>query len=528
MNQATLQPKPVVPRTLATRLTLATLLAWGPWGPLTGQERGREVTSMSAALVDPPAVTGLSLFEAETNSLKGIERLVNLRTLKLTMAQGHAIPPVIFQLRSLQAVSLTGGAPAGRPLVLPPAIANWKKLISLEVRSTAVHVPPQIAGLTALRVLDVEYIAGPNHFPWNALGPLEQLRVLLLTFSDDDPGRACPIAFPKPLGSLKKLRTLRVRGNCFREIGPAVAGLEAVEDLDLGGRCYRAPNVNRWSWCGPPVSVSPEIGRLQKLRRLRLMVMGLKQIPAEIGRIPTLQEASFIYNDLSELPPEVVSAPALRDLTLDGNLFKTEPTPLPSGSQVRQLLMSGVTERITANVARYPRLEVLSVQSKSLTEVAPEIGQLQELRKLTLLGRLTALPDTIGRLTKLNEMTLYNNRLESLPDSIAGMAELQRLELSGNALREFPRGLLRLEKLEKLDLSQNRIVEPPASLLGMKRLRNFSFGGNLHRSVPRSWVEHPTLEWIYAAGPNCPREESDFVQKGIREAKVKRAKSKGR
>jgi Leucine-rich repeat (LRR) protein len=55
-------------------------------------------------------------------------------------------------------------------------------------------------------------------------------------------------------------------------------------------------------------------------------------------------------------------------------------------------------------------------QSRQLTAVPPEIGQLTALRSLSLSGnQLTALPPEIGRLTALRSLDLHVNRLTALP-----------------------------------------------------------------------------------------------------------------
>jgi Leucine-rich repeat (LRR) protein len=135
-------------------------------------------------------------------------------------------------------------------------------------------------------------------------------------------------------------------------------------------------------------------------------------------------------------------------------------------------------------------VKTLDASNNKLTRVPETIGNLTDLRRLTLTrNRITALPEDLGkcanlrtlvldanrlhetfstavdsclffaRLSKLKTLSLRENGLTVLPDSIGCLVALTTLDVSGNALRALPSTIGRCVALESLDASR----QPPAS-----------------------------------------------------------------
>ncbi|TFF90049.1 MAG: TIR domain-containing protein [Promethearchaeota archaeon] len=81
---------------------------------------------------------------------------------------------------------------------------------------------------------------------------------------------------------------------------------------------------------------------------------------------------------------------------------------------------------------------------------------------------LQYLPDSIGDLTKLRQLTLSHNQLESLPDAICNLTMLEYLNLEENRLKALPRCLWKCQNLTFLKLTFNPWEDELAPFAGMR------------------------------------------------------------
>ncbi len=65
---------------------------------------------------------------------------------------------------------------------------------------------------------------------------------------------------------------------------------------------------------------------------------------------------------------------------------------------------------------------------------------------------MTSLPESIGKLTKLQKLVLNKNQLKSLPKSTGNLTNLQQMELLDNQLISLPESIIKLEKLTHLKI----------------------------------------------------------------------------
>ena len=100
-----------------------------------------------------------------------------------------------------------------------------------------------------------------------------------------------------------------------------------------------------------------------------------------------------------------------------------------------------------------------------LTSLPEEIGQLTAVAQLSLRGnQLTSLPATIGQLTNLRQLSLADNQLTSLPATIGQLTQLTHLNLRNNQLTQLPAEITALNQLEMLQLQGNPLPLPAAIL----------------------------------------------------------------
>ena len=167
---------------------------------------------------------------------------------------------------------------------------------------------------------------------------------------------------------------------------------------------------------------------------------------------------------------------------------------------------------------------VLDLSSKEPGEVASMIDSASsEVKELILKGcQLKLLPDSIGRLSKLDRLDVSENQLEALPAAIKGCALLTSLDANDNALKTLPaelgelsnlkellvyknsisavpEELGKLAQLETLNLFNNKVLKCQPKLGEMKALTEVNLAANKMMQVPAEalagWAEVTVLNW---------------------------------
>ena len=169
----------------------------------------------------------------------------------------------------------------------------------------------------------------------------------------------------------------------------------------------------------------------------------------------------------------------------------------------------------------------LGLRIENLTEFAPEIGLLKNLRRLTIYSKgtkkgvkeetkqlpleicnltnleeltlkcnLTTLPSEIGQLTKLTDLSLRSNQLSKLPSEIGKLKKLETISFYDNELQELPKEITQLTQLKYLDLGYNDFSKFPAYLLELKQLEYLYLELNNLTSLPAEIAKHKKLKHL--------------------------------
>jgi internalin A len=188
--------------------------------------------------------------------------------------------------------------------------------------------------------------------------------------------------------------------------------------------------------------------------------------------------------------------------------MSSEPPPESPQFVVEQRIQKALREKavelrlnglqltsLPESIGQLTGLQELYLFDNQLTSLPESIGQLTGLRVLYLYtNQLTALPDWIGRLIGLQELYLSDNQLTALPESIGQLTGLQELYLSGNQLTSLPDWIGQLSGLQKLYLFGNQLTSLPhwiGQLTGLQELYLFD---NQLTSLPESIGQLTGLE----------------------------------
>ena len=174
-------------------------------------------------------------------------------------------------------------------------------------------------------------------------------------------------------------------------------------------------------------------GKLKGTRSLRLSE-NLSTFPLEILELSdSLEILDLSFNQLSTLPKEISQLKKLKIAFFSNNNFTSLPNVFKS---LENLYMLGFKANQIENFDE--DILPVSISWLILTD-----------------NKINKLPDSIGKLIKLQKCALAGNKIEVLPQSMKECRNLELLRLSANKLKEIPNWLLNLPKLSWLAFSGN-------------------------------------------------------------------------
>lgn len=174
-------------------------------------------------------------------------------------------------------------------------------------------------------------------------------------------------------------------------------------------------------------------GKLRGIKQLTISE-NLSSFPQEIFELSdTLEILDLSNNSLSYIPDEIKKLKKLKIAFFSNNLFTSVPSAFKECEN----------------------LYMLGFKANQIEQFDEDILPLGISWLILTDNKLKSLPNSIGKLTKLQKFAVAGNQLRSLPDTMAECKNLELVRLSANQLQEIPSWLLKLPKLSWLAFSGN-------------------------------------------------------------------------
>ena len=252
---------------------------------------------------------------------------------------------------------------------------------------------------------------------------------------------------------------------------------------------------------------------MTSLRSLQIARNNIRTLPVCLTKLPDINVVWASENNIYFVDEAFVKS---RLVILDVGMNQLQQFPdIPDDSSLEDVYLEGnLLKRVPSFGRSITRAQLQSNRLESLDgiELAPN---LQELYIDD--NKLTSLPDTIGSLIHLQELSASGNFLEVISPEIR-LTNLSHLDLSKNSLSIFPKEIGELPSLKTLTLSYNVIFELPDIFQDWQSsgLSLFLNDNRLLSRFPPS-MKHLSVDTLHA--PNCaisdlsnlPRTLTDLV-----------------
>lgn len=113
------------------------------------------------------------------------------------------------------------------------------------------------------------------------------------------------------------------------------------------------------------------------------------------------------------------------------------------------------------------------------------------------LSSYPAIPNSIGKMTSLENLYLGCNNFNELPRDFINLTNLKTLDLSWNEFEEIPDELNNLHSLKELNISNNYITEVPEWISTLENLAFLNINGNQIKSIPNSIESSTKIKIIH-------------------------------
>ncbi|KAF9478381.1 adenylate cyclase [Pholiota conissans] len=261
-------------------------------------------------------------------------------------------------------------------------------------------------------------------------------------------------SLPWHFARLKSLTTLNISNNKFRIFPHVITKITTLRDLDISFNMI--------------TELPDEIGLLKALERLTLVGNQVSKFPNQVVNLVMLKILDIRRNQFSDLSL-VCNLPNMQTLSADHN--SVHALDLSLGPRMKTLVVShnDITQLTLSPgpLGRPPYalavLDLSFAKLSSLDELA--LSQLCSLRTLKLdHNSFRSLPDSLGDLKLLENLSCTDNRLDYLPSTIGNLQELTTLDAHNNNLNELPQSVWECSKLSKINITSNFLSswpEPP-------------------------------------------------------------------
>ncbi|KAL3746265.1 hypothetical protein ACJRO7_015254 [Eucalyptus globulus] len=302
-----------------------------------------------------------------------------------------------------------------------PCMANYDLKVIHLIRCH-LSTTPDFSTCLNLRILVFAEHCPKSPQIGSSIGKLKRLKHLGIIGSQVQPSKLfrsphfdkCMV--PSAIYGLKYLSSLKLEGQCMRDLHPSIGEMVGLTCLSLVD-CYRLRKLPN------------SLGKLKLLLELNLFNTRIRELPDSIGDLKRLEKMNLGYTRIKKLPSSIGGLESLLDLDLQWTEITTLPATIGYLQRLRRLFMVySQIQELPDSIGDLKRLEVMNLRFTQIRELPHSIGGLESLLYLNLqYTEITELPPSIGYLKRLKRLRMYGSKIRVLPKAIGMLENLEGL-----------------------------------------------------------------------------------------------------
>jgi Leucine-rich repeat (LRR) protein len=409
----------------------------------------------------------------------------NLKSIQIENGMGYCISPVklldhrIANFKNLETLVYTHASynEEAQFYSLPEEISELQKLKSLHT-----NIPNnEIFGLSNLKVLglQIQDSATMDLLAEEGFFKLHLLEVLDLKISNGIP-KNYEITGISGLQHLKKVYLMNPNQQLTNEV---------LENPNIEELTIQYSN-----------GLSFDFSKMLALKKLKLDLNGLSEIPPSIYQLAQLEELDLSNNGITNISADIGALTNLRVLNIGRNKLTKLPAEIANCLELRTLNLSRNNDLKTllSTLGNLTKLEELGVSYCGLSELPKAIEQCIHLKTLSANNNhLTGIDFSFKHMHQLNLVHLNNNQISFIDSSLFACASVRKLNLSRNKISALPASIGQMKFLEKLDITYNNISRLPEDLGQLHQLLELSAYYNKINQLPQSIIHLKKLRYLH-------------------------------
>lgn len=226
-----------------------------------------------------------------------------------------------------------------------------------------------------------------------------------------------------------------------------------------------------------------EIAKLTKLHYLK--IDSVSSIPEELFEIINMKNL-YLSGNFNKISKSIGKLTILESLYLESTKGFILPSEIQNLQKLRYFNLKNPDALFTKSIYSLSNLWQLNFKSNKSQKISDSLSYLKNLTSLRIDAPIKSLPNTIGDLPLLTDLTLLNCSINDLPISMQKLTKLRELFVINSSLPKIPSIIFLIPRLENIMLDGNQIERIEEDWTKSIFLKSFSASNNPIKLLPVS------------------------------------------